>query len=365
MARKLIFDRVLFAVVMALVGLGMVMVYSSTAAVARNSGSTLGNVLFIKQAIAALLGLGLMLVCMHFDYRKLKEPTFIYCALGAIVVMLIAVLFGPEINGSRRWFRIGGLSFQPSELAKLVAIVFVAYQIDRKRDRIDSHLFLIPVASVIGLFSALILVGKDLGTTAMLCLPIGIMIFLAGISVRFVIAGALTVVPVVGLAIATQEYRRRRLLAFLDPEADPLGMGFQLLQSLIAVGSGGIFGLGPGGSVQKLHFLPSPHADFIFSIVAEELGLLGSALFIGLFVVLLWRGALAGLHAPESFGRFLCWGLTTLLFAQALIHMSVVLGVLPTTGVPLPFISHGGSSLIVSMMAAGLILNVSQHGSGS
>ncbi len=362
MARKLVFDRLLFGAVLALLGLGLVMVYSSTAALTRDSGGALGNVLFIKQAIAALLGLGAMLFCMHADYRRLKEPTVIYGALLVVLVLLVAVLFSPEINGSRRWFRIAGLSFQPSELAKLVTIIFVAYQIDRKRDRIDSHLFLVPTASVIGLFSALILAGKDLGTTIMLCLPVCLMIFLAGISLRFVVGGAMMLVPIITLAIATQEYRRRRMLAFLNPEADPLGMGFQLLQSLIAVGSGGLFGLGPGGSVQKLHFLPSPHADFIFSIVAEELGLLGSAVFVGLFAVVLWRGVVAGLHAPESFGRFLCWGLTGLIFTQALIHMSVALGLLPTTGVPLPFISHGGSSLIVCMMAAGLILNVSQHG---
>lgn len=363
MARKLVFDRILFAAVLALVGLGLVMVYSSTAAVTRNVGA-MGNMLFIKQVVAAFIGLGAMLCCMHVDYRRLKEPAFIYGALGFMGALLVAVLFGPEINGSRRWFRMSGLSFQPSELAKLVVIVFVAYQIDRKRDRIDNHLFLIPVTFVTGLFAALILVGKDLGTTAMLCLPICLMVFLAGVSLRFVAFGAMVVGPMVVMAIATQEYRRRRLLAFLDPEADPLGMGFQLLQSLIAVGSGGVFGLGPGGSVQKLHFLPSPHADFIFSIVAEELGLIGSALFIGLFGIVLWRGVAAGRHAPESFGRFLCWGFTALLFTQAMIHMSVALGVLPTTGVPLPFISHGGSSLIVSMMAAGLILNVSQHGEG-
>lgn len=363
MARKLVFDRLLFAAVLVLTLLGLVMVYSSTAPLARGQG-VLGNTLFLKQCVAAALGLGGMLVMMHLDYRWLKRPAVIYGAVTLAAVLLALVLFGPEVNGSRRWFRFGGLSFQPSEIAKLVLIVFIAYQIDRKRDRIESYPFLVPVAAVTALLSALILLGKDLGTTLLLCLPACLMVFLVGIPLRYVAASGLVAVPVVALAIFTQSYRRQRLLSFMDPEKDPLGSGFQLLQSLIAVGSGGLFGLGPGNSVQKLHFLPSPHADFIFSIVAEEFGFLGSCVFVGLFGVVLWRGVVAGLAAPEMFGRYLAWGMTGLLVVQALVHMSVALGVLPTTGVPLPFISHGGSSLLASLLAAGVILNVSQHGDG-
>lgn len=366
MARKLVFDRLLFATVLVLPLLGLVMVSSATAPMVRSSesGFFLANPLLIKQCVAAVIGLLGMLVVMHIDYRMLKRPSVIYTGLAFTVVLLIAVLFGSEINGSRRWLRFLGLSFQPSEFAKLVVVAYVAYQIERKRERVGHYVFLLPVLGLTGFLGLLILAGKDLGTTALLCLPVALMIFLAGVPMRWAITGGLVVVPMVALAIASQEYRRRRLLAFLDPEADPLGTGFQLLQSLIAVGSGGLFGLGPGGSVQKLHFLPSPHADFVFSIVAEELGFFGSVVLIGLFGVLLWRGVVAGQQAPEAFGRFMAWGLTALLVGQALVHMSVALGVMPTTGVPLPFISHGGSSLIASMVAAGLILNVSQHGSG-
>ncbi|MEM9554099.1 MAG: putative lipid II flippase FtsW [Acidobacteriota bacterium] len=360
MARKLAFDHVLFATVLGLTGLGLVMVYSSTASMAPGSG-VLANRLFLKQCIAAVLGLMAMVVVMHVDHRKLKRQEVVYALVAGIVVLLIAVLFGPEINNSRRWLLLAGLSLQPSELAKLVAVLYVAYQIDRKPERIDEPAFLVPVVGITALMGSLILAGHDLGTTAMLCLPVALLVFLAGLSLRWIFAGALVALPLLTAAIVLQPYRLRRFLAFLDPEAERLGSGFQLLQSLIAVGSGGLFGLGPGNSVQKLHFLPSPHADFIFSIVAEELGLLGAGFFLGLFALLGWRGVRAGLHAPDAFGRYLAWGLTFLLVVQALIHISVVLGLVPTTGVPLPFISHGGSSLVASLLAAGLILNVSQH----
>ncbi|MCG8459939.1 MAG: putative lipid II flippase FtsW [Holophagales bacterium] len=363
MARKLVFDRLLFAGVLILTLLGLVMVYSSTAALARGQG-VLGNTLFLKHCAAAVLGLALMLVVMHLDYRVLKRPAVIYSAVLAATVLLVLVLFGGEVNGSRRWFRVAGLSFQPSELAKLVVIAYTAYQIDKKRDRIDSYAFLVPVAGLTLLIAALIVAGKDLATTVLLCVPVALMVFLAGVSWRYVAAGAVIALPLLMVFVVTQEYRMRRWTAFLSPEDDPRGAGFQLLQSLIAVGSGGLFGLGPGNSLQKLHFLPSPHADFVFSIVAEELGFLGSLVFVGLFALVLWRGVVAGLHAPEMFGRYLCWGLTALVVSQALVHMSVALGVVPTTGVPLPFISHGGSSLLTMLVASGLLLNISQHGDG-
>lgn len=363
MARKLVFDRLLFATVLALVGLGLVMVYSSTAPLA-DRGGLFGNRLFLKQCLAAVLGIAGMLLVMHVDYRWLKRPAVIYAAFLAVAFLLVLVLFGPEINGSRRWFRVGGLSFQPSELAKVVLVAYLAYQIDKKRERTESLVFLVPAAGAALLLASLIVAGKDLGTTVILLVPVATMIFLAGVPWRWLALGAGAAVPALALLVITQPYRLERWTAFLDPEKDALGSGFQVLQSLIAVGSGGLFGLGPGGSVQKLHFLPSPHADFIFSIAAEELGFFGALVFVGLFAVLLWRGLLAGLEAPDTFGRHLCWGLTALLVGQALVHTSVALGLLPTTGVPLPFVSHGGSSLLASLLAAGLVLNVSQHGGG-
>ncbi|MCP3957095.1 MAG: putative lipid II flippase FtsW [bacterium] len=360
MARKLVFDRGLFATVLMLTGLGLVMVYSASAALARDSGMSF-NPLFVKQSIAGLLGLAAMLTLMHVDYRILRRPAVIYTALGGALLLLVAVLFTPEINNARRWFFIAGVSVQPSELAKLVLIPFLAYQIDRKSDRINSFSFLIPCAGATGLMVALVVLGRDLGTMILLSIPPLVMVFLAGLRARYLLAGGAVMVPLVALAVITEPYRWKRLTAFLAPENDPLGTGFQPLQSLIAVGSGGLFGLGPGNSMQKLFFLPSPHADFIFSIVAEELGFLGAVFLVALFAAFLWRGVLAGMGAPDLFGRYLAWGLTCMVVAQALIHMSVALSLMPTTGVPLPLISHGGSSLLTTLAACGLILNVSQH----
>lgn len=362
MARKLAFDRGLFATVLLLTGLGLVMVYSASAVLARESGMS-SNPLFVKQGFAALLGIAAMMVAMHVDYRQLRRPMVIYSLLVGVLILLVAVLFTPYVfNNARRWFFIGGVSIQPSELAKLALIPFIAYQIDRKSDRLDSHVFLIPCAAVTGLMVGLIVLGRDLGTMILLCVPPLLMIFLAGIKSRYLLTGGLVLLPMVAIAVLAEPYRWRRLTAFINPEADPLGTGFQPLQSLIAVGSGGLFGLGPGNSVQKLYFLPSPHADFIFSIVAEELGFFGALFVVALFGVFLWRGVLAGAAAPETFGRYLAWGFTSLIVVQALIHMSVSLSLLPTTGVPLPLISHGGSSLVTTLVACGLILNVSQHG---
>ncbi len=360
MARKLVFDRILFSTVIALTGLGLVMVFSASAVMARERGLAF-NPYFAKQCVAAVLGLVGMFVVMHVDYRRLRKPVVIYTMVGGVMVLLVAVLFMPALNNSHRWFFIGGLSIQPSELAKLALIPFVAYQIDRKADQINTYALLVPCAFLTATMVALIFLGRDLGTTVLLSIPPLVMIFLAGISARLLFVGGAMLLPMVAMAIALEPYRFRRMTAFLDPEQDPLGTGFQPLQSLIAVGSGGIFGLGPGNSVQKLYFLPSPHADFIYSIIAEELGLIGGLFVLGLFGVLLWRGIIAGQQAPDNLGRYLAWGFTCLIVVQALMHISVTLSIMPTTGMPLPLVSHGGSSLVTTMLACGVVLNVSQH----
>lgn len=361
MARKLVFDRGLFAIVVLLTGLGLVMVFSASAVFVER-GMPLSS-LFVRQVLAALVGIAAMMVAMHVDYRLLRRPPVIYALLLGVLVMLVAVLFTPTVlNGARRWFFVGGLSVQPSELAKLALVPFIAYQIDRKAERLHSYAFLIPCAFATALVGALILMGRDLGTMILVCVPPLVMIFLAGLRARYLVLGGVMLLPMIVVAVIIEPYRFQRLTAFLHPQADPLGSGYQVSQSLIAVGSGGFFGLGPGNSMQKLYFLPSPHADFIYSIVAEELGFLGAVFVVALFAVFLWRGVAAGLAAPDVFGRYLAWGFTSLIVAQALIHISVALALLPTTGVPLPFISHGGSSLVTTLTACGLILNVSQHG---
>lgn len=366
MAKKLAFDRVLFGVVALAVGFGLVMVYSASAPLARAQagvGAAAGpNPYVVKQSLAAVLGLVVMALAMHVDYRHLRRPAVAYTLLGGALVLLVAVLFGPEINATNRWFRLGPLSVQPAELAKLALIPYVAYQIDKKAERIDQPALLIPVLVATAAVVGLILLQPDFGTSVLLLSAVGLMVFLAGLSWRYLAGAVAVALPLLFVLVLAEPYRRRRLFAFLDPEADPFGAGFQARQSLIAIGSGGLFGLGPGGSVQKLHYLPHPHSDYIFAIVCEELGMLGALGLLLIFGVLLWRGVRAGLRAPDTFGRYLAWGLTGLLVIQALVHVSVSLALAPSKGIPLPFISYGGSSLVVSMAACGMLLNVSQHG---
>jgi cell division protein FtsW len=361
MAKKLAFDRVLFTTVALLIFFGLVMVYSASAAITRER-SPLVNPFLVKQALAAVVGLALMVCLMHLDYRRLRSPAVIYALLGVSLLLLVAVLFSPPLNNTRRWFFVAGLSLQPSELAKLALVPFLAYQIDKKQGEVNRLSLLVPVGAATVLVACLILFEPDMGTAVLLAGTAMLMVFMAGLSWSWV-AGALALVPpVLWLLVMAAPYRRGRFTTFLDPESDPLGGGFQGLQSLIAVGSGGLLGLGPGKSVQKLYFLPHPESDFIFSIVAEELGMVGAMAVVVTFAVLAWRGLRAGAKAPDLFGRYLGWGFTGVIVLQALINVSVTVALLPTKGIPLPFISYGGSSLVVTLCACGVVLNVSQHG---
>ena len=360
MAKKLAVDKVLFTTVVLLLSFGLVMVYSASAAFARGSG--VWTSFLVKQAVAAGLGMVLMIGLMSMDYRHLRRPAVLYSVLGVELVLLVAVLFAPELNATRRWFFVAGVSVQPSELAKLALIPFLASLIEKQEENVNRAAFLVPAALLTALLAGLILLQPDMGTAVLLGAVAFLMAFLGGLSWRY-LAGAFALVPPLIAALVWMEpYRRERLFAFIDPEKDPLGSGFQALQSLIAVGSGGLFGLGAGKSVQKLYFLPHPESDFIFSIVAEELGMLGALAVVAAFGVLAWRGFRAGQKAPDLFGRYLGWGLTGVLVLQALINVSVTVALLPTKGIPLPFISYGGSSLVVTLCACGVLLNVSQHG---
>lgn len=361
MAKKLAFDKVLFTAVCFLVAFGLAMVYSASGALARDHGAG-ANPFLIKQALAAALGFAAMWVAMHADYRLLRKPAVVYALVIGALSLLVAVLFAPKLNNTRRWFFVGGISVQPSELAKLALIPFLAYQLEKKEGQVNSRELLAPCLVLVALMAGLVLLQPDMGTAALLVSAAMLLLFLAGLAWRWVLLGSVAALPLVAWVVFSADYRRERLLAFLDPEKDPLGSGFQALQSLIAVGSGGLLGLGPGQSMQKLYFLPYPHSDFIYAIVGEELGLLGALGVVGLFMVLLWRGVRAGLRAPDPLGRYLAWGFTGILVLQALINVSVALALLPTKGIPLPFISYGGSSLVVSMTACGVLLNVSQHG---
>ncbi len=360
MAKKLAFDRVLFTTVALLICFGLVMVYSASAAIARDR-SPLVNPFLVKQALATVVGLALMICLMHLDYRRLRSPVVIYSILGISLLLLAGVLFAPQLNGTRRWFFLAGLSLQPSELAKLALIPFLAYQIDRKKGEVNRLSLLAPVFLMTVLAAGLILLEPDMGTAVLLGATALMLVFLGGLSWYWVAGAAALVPPVLWLLVMAEPYRRERFFTFLDPEKDPLGSGFQALQSLIAVGSGGFFGLGPGKSMQKLYFLPHPESDFIFSIIAEELGMIGAVAVVAAFAVFAWRGLRAGAKAPDLFGRYLGWGFTGVVALQALLNVSVTVALLPTKGIPLPFISYGGSSLVVTLCACGVLLNVSQH----
>ncbi|MES1255485.1 MAG: putative lipid II flippase FtsW [Acidobacteriota bacterium] len=363
MARKLKSDNVLFIATLLLVALGVVMVYSASAPMALQRYGR-ASVFLVKQGMWAGLGVPLLWFVMKVDYRHYREPIFIWTCLGLVGLALVAVLFSPPVNGARRWFGIAGIGVQPSEFAKLVAIFFIAALLERRMHRIDDVSYaLVPVGLlVVGLVGP-ILLEPDFGTSMALLLIAAVMVFAAGLNYRYVIGVLLAVVPAVCLLVMWSPYRVKRLLAFLNPWSDPLGAGFQVIQSLIAVGSGGVWGKGLMNSVQKLFFLPEPQTDFIYSVISEELGLVGATAVLICFAVITWRGIRAALHAPDSFGAFLALGLTTMIAVQALVNISVVLGLMPTKGIPLPLVSFGGSSLLINLIGMGILLNVSQHAS--
>lgn len=363
MARKLKSDRVLFVATIGLVCLSIVMVWSASAVVAMERYQQPYRFL-TKQLMWAAMGLAVLWVAMGIDYRRYKEPRFIWGCLGLVTLCLIAVLFSPSVNNARRWFSIGGLGVQPSELAKLASIFFIASMLDRRMHRINEIGYsLLPIGLVVGLLIALILLEPDFGTSMSLALIAGVMVFAAGLSYMYVVFAGLMLVPLAGVIMFGADYRRRRFFAFLDPWDDPRGAGFQLIQSLIAVGTGGVAGKGLMQGVQKLFFLPEPHSDFIYAVISEELGLIGATVVLICFCVITWRGLRIASHAPDTFGAFVALGLTTMISVQALVNISVVLGLMPTKGIPLPFVSAGGSSLIINLLGMGVLLNVSRHAS--
>jgi len=361
LARKLKIDRVLFTATLLLICVSVVMVYSASAVVALERFQQ--PYLFLtKQALWSVLGLAVLVVAMRVDYRTYRNEAFIWCLLGIVVLMLVAVLFSAPVNGTRRWFGVGGLGIQPSELAKVACVFFTALILERRMHRIDELSYsLLPISLIVGLIVALILLQPDFGTSISLALVVAVMVFAAGLHYRYFVGLALMALPAVYIVLVAAPYRRRRLLAFWDPWADPLGDGFQIIQSLVAVGTGGVFGRGLMGGVQKLFYLPEPHTDFIYAVIGEELGLIGATAILLCFCVIAWRGLRISVRAEDTFGSFVALGLTTMIVAQALVNISVVLGLMPTKGIPLPLVSFGGSSLLINLLGMGVLLNISQH----
>jgi cell division protein FtsW len=364
MARKLKSDKLLFIATLLLVCTSVVMVYSASVVIALDKQQP--YLFLFKQATWALLGLCLMPIVMRIDYRNYRQPAIIWTGLGIAALALIAVLFGRPVKGATRWLGVGPLGVQPSELAKIAVILFTAALLERRMDRIDEASYsLLPIGVVVGAIVGLILIEPDLGTAVSVLMIVAVMVFAAGINYRYIVALFLTSLPALYVLLMTSDYRRRRVTAFLDPWSDPLGSGFQIIQSMIAVGTGGVFGRGLMAGVQKLYFLPEPHNDFIYSVIAEELGLIGATVVLVCFCLITWRGLRTAMRAPDRFGAFLAIGLTTMVAFQAFFNISVVLGLLPTKGIPLPFVSAGGSSLLINMIGMAMLLNVSQHASPS
>ena len=363
MARKLQADEWLFAATVGLALFGVVMVYSASADLAfAENGSQYHYVK--RQAMWTVAGLFALMGAMHFDYGHLRDRRVVIALLAGTVVMLLAVFAFPRINGAHRWIRFGGFSLQPSEVSKLALTIFLARFLERRAGEEDAlwKTFL-PCVMMTSLLVVLVAAEPDLGTAMMLGIICAVLLFAAGARLLYLgVLGAIGLVGIVSM-IVLFPWRMGRVTAFLDPWADAQGTGFQVVQSLIAVGSGGMNGLGFAQGRQKMLFLPFAHSDFIFAVVGEELGLIGALTLVSVFGLFLWRGVRAALRAPDRFGMLLGLGIVVGIVAQALFNISVALSLVPTKGIPLPFISYGGSSMLLTLVGAGVLLNISQQGS--
>lgn len=355
------YDRILMLSALILVVTGIIMIYSSSTIIAMQRYGT--PFYFLRnQAIWALIGITGMLVLKNFNYLKLRKlwlPLLI--ASGLLLILVLIPGIGTEVNGSRRWIRVLGLSFQPSELVKLTLIIAVSAYIAKMAGRMDDFVYgFFPLVVLLGAFQIMIMLQPDMGTAITLGFIVIILLFIGGVRIPHIFSLGLILIPFLIKFVFNVGYRRRRIISFLDPWSDPTGAGFQIVQSFLALGSGGITGVGLGEGRQKLFFLPEPHTDFIYSLIGEELGFLGGMIVIFLFLIMLWRGTRIAMRTEEPFGRYLAIGITLMIGVQALINLGVVTGMLPTKGIPLPFVSFGGSSLLINMAALGILLNISK-----
>jgi len=361
MAKRVSVDRVLFIVTLLLVFVGMVMVFSASAVMAKEKYHS-GYFFLLRQMGWAIAGFIAMMIGMRIDYKRLKHPAVVFSMLGLTTVMLISVFFLDRAHNTHRWIHFAGFSFQPSELAKPVLILFLAFFLEtRTRSMDDWRNTLIPAVIPTAVFVGLIVFQPDLGTAIACAAITGCILFVAGLRFRYLGYALLASLLPLYFLIFHVTYRRDRILAFLNPYSDPQGRGFHIIQSLIAVSTGGLTGVGLMEGKEKLFYLPEPHTDFIFSVLGEELGLVGCLLVVLLFATLLWRGIRTALHTQDMFGRFLAVGITSMVVVQAFINISVVLGLMPTKGIPLPLISYGGSSLFITLACVGVLLNVTKQ----
>jgi cell division protein FtsW len=361
MAKRVGVDKWLFGVTLMLVVTGLVMVFSASAVIAQQrNGSPYYFV--ILQSIYAAIGLVAMTLLMKVDYRRYNSPNVVFPAIAVTTLLLLIAFFMHDSHGAHRWIRLGPMSLQPSEIAKPTLVLFLAWFLqDRMSSIEDFRGTILPAALPSLIFIALILKEPDLGTALVCAAVTALMLYLAGMNMRYLGYAAVLAAPVLYFMLFRVKWRRDRILAFLNPESDPLGKGFHIIQSLIAVGTGGIRGLGYMDGRQKLFYLPEPHTDYIFANIAEELGLLGAILVIALFVTLGYRGMRAAILSKDPFARFLAFGITATLLIQAFFNISVVLALVPTKGITLPLISYGGSSLLIMLASLGVLLNITRE----
>lgn len=361
MAKRVGIDKWLFIVTLLLVLFGLVMVFSASAVMARERyGSAYKFVL--TQAGWAVVGLLVMVVLMRVNYRRFNTPSAVFPCVAVTVILLLATFFMPGSHHTHRWIRFGHVSFQPSEVAKPALVLFLAWFLQDRVDQLDDwRRALLPAALPSLLFIALILKEPDLGTALVCAAVTTLMLYLAGAQIKYLFFAALAASPVLYYMLFHVAWRRARLVAFLNPEKDPRGTGFHILQSLIAVGAGGFHGVGLMEGRQKLFYLPEPQTDFIFANIAEELGLIGTLLVVVLFLILAYRGLRAALRSTDPFARFLAFGITATIIIQAFFNISVVLALVPTKGIALPFISDGGTSLFFTLVSMGVLLNITRE----
>ncbi|WIG98981.1 putative lipid II flippase FtsW [Myxococcus sp. SDU36] len=360
------FDPVLLCAVLGLVSFGLVMVYSASAVLAQDK---LGDSLYFlkRQLVAAGLGLGAMAMAMKVGWRRLAR--WAYPLLLAAIVLLVLVNIpgiGSTAGGARRWIRLPGFGLQPAEVAKFAWVVYLSYSLAKKREKVAKFsVGFVPHLALCGILVLLCMMQPDFGSSVLLVFMLFVLLFAAGAKLSYLVGMVLLALPLAYVAIASSPYRMKRILAFLDPWAHRHDVGYQVAESLMSIGSGGVAGLGLGDGRQKLFFLPEAHTDFIFSIIAEETGLIGVGLLVVLYGVVLWRGVRASLAAGETFGTYLGLGISSIIAFQAAVNMCVAMGLLPTKGLTLPFVSYGGSSLVVLMGAAGVLLSLSANTQGA
>jgi cell division protein FtsW len=360
-AKRVSVDRWLFGVTLLMVFAGLVMVFSASAIVAKERfGSE--TAFLLKQGIFALIGLGAMFALMKLDYRKLNRPALVFTTLGVTSIFLAAVFLLDRSHNTHRWIKLGILSFQPSELAKPAIILFMAHFLEsRLRSITDLRHTLLPAVAPTAMFCVLIVAQPDLGTAMTCAFITAAILFIAGMELKYYLWATLLAIPPMYFLLFRTAWRARRMVAFINPFADPQGAGFHIIQSMIAVGTGGVRGVGLMEGKQKLFYLPEPQTDFIFAVVSEELGLIGAICFVAAFAFFCFRGLRAAWNTRDNFARLLAVGITAMIGIQAFFNISVVLGLLPTKGIPLPFISYGGSSLIVTLACVGVLLNITQQ----